>query len=35
MLQSILNEYGKERLDPQERRINSWAKSELWDAHRP
>ncbi len=34
-LQSVLNKYGAQRLDRDERRLNSWAKSELWDAHRP
>ncbi len=33
-LQNVLNRFGQERLDSQERRINSWAKSVLWDAHR-
>lgn len=34
-LQDVLNKHGKHRLDSDERRLNAWAKSELWDAHRP
>ena len=34
-LQSVLNRFGRERLEPRERKLNAWAKSELWDAHRP
>ncbi|MFC7046548.1 hypothetical protein ACFQH6_15060 [Halobacteriaceae archaeon GCM10025711] len=34
-LQDILNKHAEQRLTPDERRINAWARSELWDAHRP
>ncbi|GAA0678788.1 hypothetical protein GCM10009020_28950 [Natronoarchaeum mannanilyticum] len=34
-LQAVLNRYGQEYLTSEERRINSWTKSVLWDAHRP
>lgn len=34
-LQDILNKHGSQRLDSSERSLNAWARSELWDAHRP
>ncbi len=34
-LQDVLNKHGKQHLDTNERRLNSWAKSELWNANRP
>lgn len=34
-LQRIVNKYGNQRLDPSERRLVGWVKSDLWDAHRP
>lgn len=34
-LQDVLNKFGRQNLDSSERRINAWAKSDLWDAHRP
>ncbi len=34
-LQNVLNKFGAQNLTRSERRINSWAKSALWDAHRP
>lgn len=34
-LQDVLNKHGKQPLDSDTRRLNAWAKSDLWDAHRP
>lgn len=34
-LQAVLNRFFEERLESDERRLNAWAKSELWDTHRP
>lgn len=34
-LQDVLNKHGKQRLSSGERRLNAWARSDLWDAHRP
>lgn len=34
-LQDVLNKHSRQKLDPDERRINAWARSAVWDAHRP
>ncbi|OAQ54841.1 hypothetical protein HTG_04540 [Natrinema mahii] len=33
--QDVLNANSRQHLDSNERRLNAWARSDLWDAHRP
>lgn len=32
--QDVFNKHSRQRLDTDERRLNAWARSDLWDAHR-
>lgn len=34
-LQDVLNKHGAQHLSSGERQLNAWARSDLWDAHRP